>query len=205
MAINKIHDHRENKSKQYTWDEKTAVWYTAEYGEHISNTLTINNIDLGSEDIVLDIGCGSGKAARLAAKICTNGKVIGIDPSAAMIRLSNNNTDGKLINLKFKKGCAEKIPVANKSFTKVIAINSLHHWQDYKKGLIEVVRILCPGGSFFISNDIVDGDTCGHGDGPLEKPKHIISIIQKTGFIDISLEKYYNEETGIYLIGSKKP
>ena len=205
MAINKIHDHRENKSKQYTWDEKTAVWYTAEYGQHSSNNLTINNIDLGSEDIVLDIGCGSGKAARLAAKICTNGKVIGIDPSAAMIRLSNNNTDGKLINLKFKKGCAEKIPVANKSFTKVIAINSLHHWQDYKKGLIEVVRILCPGGSFFISNDIVDGDTCGHGDGPLEKPEHIISIIQKTGFIDISLEKYYNEETGIYLIGSKKP
>ena len=205
MAINKIHDHRENKSKQYTWDEKTAVWYTDEYGQHISNNLTINNIDLGSEDIVLDIGCGSGKAARLAAKICTNGKVIGIDPSAAMIRLSNNNTDGKLINLKFKKGCAEKIPVANKSFTKVIAINSLHHWQDYKKGLIEVVRILCPGGSFFISNDIVDGDTCGHGDGPLEKPEHIISIIQKTGFIDISLEKYYNEETGIYLIGSKKP
>ena len=190
MAINKIHDHRENKSKQYTWDEKTAVWYTAEYGQHISNNLTINNIDLGSEDIVLDIGCGSGKAARLAAKICTNGKVIGIDPSAAMIRLSNNNTDGKLINLKFKKGCAEKIPVANKSFTKVIAINSLHHWQDYKKGLIEVGRILCPGGSFFISNDIVDGDTCGHGDGPLEKPEHIISIIQKTGFIDISSVSY---------------
>ena len=200
-----MHDHRKNRSKQYSWDEKTAEWYTAEYGEHISNNLTINNIDLGSEDIVLDIGCGSGKAARLAAKICTNGKVIGIDPSTAMIRISNDNPDGKLINLKFKKGSAEKIPVANKSFTKVIAINSLHHWQDYKKGLIEVVRILCPGGSFFISNDIVDGDTCGHGDGPLEKPEHIISIIQKTGFIDISLEKYYNEETGIYLIGSKKP
>ena len=133
MAINKIHDHRENKSKQYTWDEKTAVWYTAEYGQHISNNLTINNIDLGSEDIVLDIGCGSGKAARLAAKICTNGKVIGIDPSTAMIRISNDNPDGKLINLKFNRGCAEKIPVANKSFTKVIAMNSLHNWQDYKK------------------------------------------------------------------------
>ena len=205
MAVNKIHDHRENRSKQNTWDEKTAEWYTAEYGEHISNNLTINNIDLGLEDIVLDIGCGSGKAARLAAKICTNGKVIGIDPSAAMIRISNNNPDGKLINLKFKRGCAEKIPVANKYFTKVIAINSLHHWQDYKKGLMEVSRVLRPGGSFLIANDIVDGDTCGHGDGPLEKPEHIISIIEKTGFINISMEKYYNEETGIYLFGSKKP
>ena len=77
--------------------------------------------------------------------------------------------------------------------------------EDYKKGLIEVGRILCPGGSFFISNDIVDGDTCGHGYGPLEKPEHIISILDQAGFINISMEKYYNEETGIYLISSKKP
>ena len=104
MAVNNTHDHSNHRSKQCTWDEKTEEWYTSEYGDHISNNLTIDNIDLGLEDIVLDIGCGSGKAARLAAKICTNGKVIGIDPSAAMIRLSNNNTEGKLINLKFKRG-----------------------------------------------------------------------------------------------------
>ena len=205
MAVNKTHGHSDHRSKQYIWDEKTAEWYAAEYGDHISNNLAITNIGLGAKDILLDIGCGNGKAARLAAKICTTGKVIGIDPSAAMIRISQNITDEKFINLKFKAGCAEKIPGANKSFTKVIAINSLHHWQDYKKGLIEVGRVLCSDGSFFIGNDIVDGDTCGHGDGPLEKPQHIISILDQAGFINISLEKYYNEETGIHLISSKKP
>ena len=205
MAVNNTHDHSDHRSKQCTWDEKTAEWYAAEYGDHISNNLAITNIGLGANDILLDIGCGNGKAARLAAKICITGKVIGIDPSAAMIRISQNITDEKFINLKFKAGCAEKIPVANKSFTKVIAINSLHHWQDYKKGLIEVGRVLRPNGSFFIGNDIVDGDTCGHGDGPLEKPQHIISILDQAGFINISLEKYYNKETGIYLISSKKP
>jgi SAM-dependent methyltransferase len=87
----------------------------------------------------------------------------------------------------------------------VTAINSLHHWQDYKKGLLEVDRVLRPNGSFFIANDIVDGDTCGHGDGPLEKPNHIISILDQAGFINISIKKYYNEKTGIYLISSKKP
>ena len=205
MAVNNTHDHNDHRSKQCTWDEKTVEWYAAEYGDHISNNLVITNIDLGANDILLDIGCGNGKAARLAAKICTTGKVIGIDPSAAMIRISQNITDEKYINLKFKAGCAEKIPVANKSFTKVIAINSLHHWQDYKKGLIEVGRVLRSNGSFVIGNDIVDGDTCGHGDGPLEKPQHIISVLDQAGFINISLEKYYNKETGIYLISSKKP
>ena len=205
MTVNKIHDHRENRSKQNTWDEKTAEWYTAEYGQLISNNLTINNIDLGLEDIVLDIGCGSGKAARLAAEICTSGNVIGIDPTATMIRIARETTDQNYTNLEFRIGCAEKIPYPHESFTIAIAINSIHHWRDYKKGLLQVGRVLRPDGSFIIANDIVDGDTCGYGDGPLEKPEHIISILDQAGFINISMEKYYNEETGIYLISSKKP
>ena len=202
MALNKTHDHG---SKQYTWDKKTAVWYAAEYGDHISNNLAITNIILGAVDILLDIGCGNGKAARLAAEICTSGKVIGIDPTPAMIRIARKTTDENYTNLKFRTGCAEKIPYPHESFSIATAINSLHHWQDYIKGLLEIDRVLRPDGSFFIANDIVDGDTCGHGDGPFKKPDHIISILDQAGFINISMEKYYNEETGIYLISSKKP
>lgn len=99
----------------------------------------------------------------------------------------------------------KKIPLADQSVTIAITINSLHHWEDYKKGLVEVARVLRPDGSFIIVNDIVDGDTFGHGYGPLEKPAHIISILEQAEFIDISLEKYNNEGAGIYLIRSKKP
>ena len=205
MAAKKTHDHSDHASKQFTWDKKTAVWYAAEYGDHISNNLAITNIILGAVDILLDIGCGNGKAARLAAEICTSGKVIGIDPTATMIRIAQEATDENYTNLEFRVGCAEEIPYSHESFTIATAINSLHHWQDYKKGLLEVDRVLRPNGSFFIGNDIVDGDTCGHGDGPLEKPDHIISILDQAGFINISIKKYYNEETGIYLISSKKP
>jgi len=205
MAVNKTHNHSDHGSKQHTWDKKTAVWYAAEYGDHISNNLAITNIVLEAVDIILDIGCGNGKAARLAAEICTSGKVIGIDPTTAMIRIARKTTDENYTNLEFRTGCAEKIPYPHESFSIAIAINSLHHWQDYKKGLLEVDRVLRPDGSFFIANDIVDGDTCGHGYGPLEKPDHIISILDQAGFINISMQKYYNEETGIYLISSKKP
>ena len=61
MALDKTHDHSDHRSKQYTWDKKTAVWYAAEYGDHISNNLAITNIGLGANDILLDIGCGNGK------------------------------------------------------------------------------------------------------------------------------------------------
>ena len=62
MAVNNTHDHNDHRSKQCTWDEKTVEWYAAEYGDHISNNLVITNIDLGANDILLDIGCGNGKA-----------------------------------------------------------------------------------------------------------------------------------------------
>jgi ubiquinone/menaquinone biosynthesis C-methylase UbiE len=205
MAVNNKYDHGDHGSRQFIWDKKTAVWYAAEYGDHISNNLAITNIILRANDILLDIGCGNGKAARLAAKICTSGKVIGIDPTATMIRIARKTTYKNYTNLEFRTGCAEKIPYPNESFSIATAINSLHHWQNYEKGLLEINRVLCPDGSLFIANDIVDGDTCGHGDGPLEKPKHITSILDHTGFINISIKKYYNEETGIYLISSKKP
>ena len=205
MSVNPTQDHDDHGTGQFTWDDKTAEWYAAEYGDHISNDLTIVNIGLAPDDLLLDIGCGTGTAARLAAEICTAGKVVGIDPTAAMIRISREETDENYTNLKFMVGCAEKIPLADQSVTIATTINSLHHWEDYKKGLVEVARVLRPDGSFIIVNDIVDGDTFGHGYGPLEKPVHIISILEQAEFIDISLEKYNKEGAGIYLIRSKKP
>ena len=146
MAAKKTHDHSDHASKQFTWDKKTAVWYAAEYGDHISNNLAITNIILGAIDILLDIGCGNGKAARLAAEICTSGKVIGIDPTATMIRIAQEATDENYTNLEFRIGCAEKIPYPHESFTIATAINSIHHWRDYKKGLLQVCRVLRPDG-----------------------------------------------------------
>ena len=98
MPVNNTHDQSDHRSKQCTWDKKTAEWYAVEYGDHISNNLAITNIGLEANDILLDIGCGNGKAARLAAKICTTGKVIGVDPSDTMIRISKKITDEKFIN-----------------------------------------------------------------------------------------------------------
>jgi len=61
MALDKTHDHSDHRSKQYTWDKKTAVWYAAEYGDHISNNLAINNIIIGAVDILLILAAETAK------------------------------------------------------------------------------------------------------------------------------------------------
>ena len=190
-------------SNQLVWNEENAIWYAEQYGDHISNDLTINNIDLNSNDILLDIGCGIGTAVKIASKKCHDGMVYGIDPTETMINIAKKDLV-KTSNIKFSIGSAENIPLEDESVNKIIAINSIHHWNDYNKGFFEVNRVLESGGSFFISNDKVDNNDCGHGKGPLETNEYIMRELNTVGFTHITLHNYTFEDEGIHLIRSKK-
>jgi len=199
---------RDNKdhhtlSNNFVWNQENTLWYAKQYGDHISNDLTIKNIELNPNDILLDIGCGTGTAVKIASRICHKGKIYGIDPIETMINIAIKNQD-KPSNIEFILGSAENIPLDNKSVNKVIAINSIHHWKDYNKGLLEVNRVLKSEGLFFISSDIVNNDDCGHGSGPLQTNKKIMKELKNAGFIDITLQDYILEDDGINLIQCKK-
>ena len=190
-------------SNQIVWTEKNALWYAEQFGYHISNDLTINNIELNPNDIVIDIGCGIGTAVKIASNICNKGKIYGIDPMETLIKIAKKNID-QPSNIEFIIGSVENIPFKDKSATKVIAINSIHHWNDYNKGLLEVNRVLKPEGSFFISSDIVNNNDCGHGSGPLQTNEDILRELKNAGFIDITLQDYTLEDDGIHLIQCNK-
>jgi len=199
---------RDNKdhhtlSNNFVWNQENTLWYAKQYGDHISNDLTIKNIELNPNDILLDIGCGTGTAVKIASRICHKGKIYGIDPIETMINIAIKNQD-KPSNIEFILGSAENIPLDNKSVNKVIAINSIHHWKDYNKGLLEVNRVLKSEGLFFISSDIVNNDDCGHGSGPLQTNTKIMKELKNAGFIDITLQDYILEDDGINVIQCKK-
>jgi ubiquinone/menaquinone biosynthesis C-methylase UbiE len=190
-------------SNNFVWNQENTLWYAEQYGDHISNDLTIKNIELNPNEILLDIGCGTGTAVKIASRICHKGKIYGIDPIETMINIAIKN-QYKPSNIEFILGSAENIPLDNKSVNKVIAINSIHHWEDYNKGLLEVNRVLKSEGLFFISSDIVNNDDCGHGSGPLQTNKKIMKELKNAGFIDITLQDYILEDDGINLIQCKK-
>ena len=199
---------RDNKdhhtlSNNFVWNQENTLWYAKQYGDHISNDLTIKNIELNPNDILLDIGCGTGTAVKIASRICHKGKIYGIDPIETMINIAIKNQD-KPSNIEFILGSAENIPLDNKYVNKIIAINSIHHWKDYNKGLLEVNRVLKSEGFFFISSDIVNNDDCGHGSGPLQTNKKIMKELKNAGFIDITLQDYILEDDGINVIQCKK-
>jgi SAM-dependent methyltransferase len=167
------------------WDDETAMWYAQKWGDHHSNAMTVGLAELHPGDVVLDVGCGTGTALRAAAQVVTEGRVIGIDPTPAMLRLAEEQSAGaaEWERIEFLEGGAECIPLPDASVTVVLAINSIHHWQDWPRGLAEVKRVLAPGGRLWITEEALAGGKFGHGSGPLSDPQYVARCLREIGLV----------------------
>ena len=137
------------------WDAETAEWYAANYGEVATNRLAVEALELESDSLVVDVGCGTGSALRHAASIITQGSLIGVDPVPRMIELARERTDGHPAapRIEFRLGSAEDLPVDDAAADVVLAFDSFDHWQDKARGLREIRRILRPAGRLVVVKD----------------------------------------------------
>ena len=96
--------------------------------EQLKKLLIIkNNIKINKNDLLLDVGCGTGISSQFDCK------VVGIDPSIGLLRLnkSRNRIQAK----------AEYLPFKNNTFDIVISVTSAHNFKDIEKGLKEIKRV----------------------------------------------------------------
>lgn len=128
------------------WSDALVEWYLQKHADHPTNRMAVTAAALSGTETVLDIGCGGGAAARAAASALPVGKVLGIDPSPAMIRHAERKAarHAAADRMAFSLGRAEGLPVAAGSIDVAMAINSLHHWEGIEQGLGQVVRALKP-------------------------------------------------------------
>jgi ubiquinone/menaquinone biosynthesis C-methylase UbiE len=98
---------------------------------------------LTTADHVVDIGCGPGAAARIAAR--RGARVTGVDPSESMLRVARLVTR-RTTPITWVEGSAEALPLTDGTATTVWALATVHHWRDVGAALSEVRRVLAPGG-----------------------------------------------------------
>ena len=139
------------------WSQELAAWYAENHGEHSSNRQTIQQAGLQPNDWLLDIGCGSGAAIREAGCYITTGEALGVDLSPAMVDIARKKTADHpaASRLYFQEGSAMNLPLPENSRTVVVAIHSIHHWEDVRAGLAEVARVLREDGRLIICEEIL--------------------------------------------------
>ncbi|HEV7667209.1 MAG TPA: class I SAM-dependent methyltransferase [Thermoanaerobaculia bacterium] len=95
---------------------------------------------------VLDVATGTGVVARAALEVVgSTGRVIGLDPSAGMLREA-----GRIPDLRCVRGFAEALPVADQSVDFLSMGYALRHVADLAATFAEYRRVLRPGGRLLI-------------------------------------------------------
>jgi ubiquinone/menaquinone biosynthesis C-methylase UbiE len=108
----------------------------------------INRVQLRAEESVLDVACGTGVVARLAAK--SRAKVTGLDLNAGMLAVARG-LPSEGTSIEWMEGSALDLPFPPGSFNAVFCQLGLQFFPDQGRALREMRRVLKRSGRAALS------------------------------------------------------
>jgi SAM-dependent methyltransferase len=97
---------------------------------------------------VLDIGCGTGNVALLAARAVPGATVIGLDPDPRALAIAGRKARRAGVAVRLDRGYADRLPYPDGDVDRVLSAFMLHHLpvEQQDAALREARRVLAPGG-----------------------------------------------------------
>lgn len=103
----------------------------------------IDNMELGKNDKVLDVGGGTGKLLEKVLEKQPEAEGYLLDKSWNMVKESS-----KIDSIVLGKAC--RSPFSSNSFDFVLCTDALHHFENKRESLREMMRVLKPDGEIII-------------------------------------------------------
>jgi SAM-dependent methyltransferase len=132
----------------------------------------LDGAGLAAGQVVLEIGCGTGNLALAAKRRRRDAAVTGLDPDPRALQAAHRKAARADVDVRFVRGFADALPMADGSVDRVLSSLMLHHLGDElgddekDRALREVHRVLRPGGELHLldfGGSAVPATARGHG------------------------------------------
>jgi SAM-dependent methyltransferase len=129
-------------------------WNFGEY-EHIAAQLlpaaqvVIDHADPCDDEHVVDVGCGTGNAALLAAE--RGAQVTGVDPAQRLLDVAGAEAAARGVDVSFLCGEAARLPLADSTAEAVVSVFGVIFASDAAGAVAEMARIATPSGRIVLS------------------------------------------------------
>ena len=113
------------------------------------------NMEIQSDNVCLDIGCGGGANVRKLLEKSPYGRVVGIDHSEISVEKSKkiNKAGIESKRCEILQGDVMKLPFRGETFDVITAFETIYFWPDISEAFKKVYKILKIGGTFMICNE----------------------------------------------------
>lgn len=135
-------------------DRQQKVWATGDFHELARQTMAASEklceaLDPHAGQRVLDVACGSGNAALVAARrYC---EVTGLDYVPALIERAKVRAAAEGVEIDFHVGDAQALPFPAASFDVVLSVFGVMFAPDQEQTARELMRVCRPGGTIGLS------------------------------------------------------
>ncbi len=158
----------------------------------------IEMLHLKGDERALDLACGTGDITFALGEHLHSGKAIGLDITQAMIVIAESKRRAKDVsNVFFHCGDIMSMPFPDASFDYVTCGYALRNVPDVELALVEIKRVLKPGGRFY-SLDF------GHPDSRIYRwlyLKYLVAVGSTLGIVlhgDPDTYRYIPESLKLY-------
>lgn len=127
------------------WPEKYDQWFESPIGRLVRNyesRLLLEMIRPGREELILDVGCGTG--IFTLDLLAAGSQVVGIEPSLPMLQRAAMKLAGD--HFRMVQGDMRQLPFSDASFDKTVSVTAIEFLDDARGGVAELFRVTKPGG-----------------------------------------------------------
>lgn len=159
------------------------------------NRVAIGDLEVDEHHRVLDIGFGGGIGLATLLAATRRGRVTGVEISWEMVqrarrRHARDIAAGRLV---VRYGRAEQLPFADRSFERVLSVNTYPFWEDPRVAFGEIRRVLTCGGRLalaLVRPELLRLAQLRPGIERLEQPEETARLAAAAGLDRVAIQQH---------------